>query len=587
MAAFVTAAFAHLRRLVRRNEALFIALAATAGALGGAGAVFLSSSAALFHFVLFGHPQLSDLIALDEKAQVSIPCLGGLILGLSGIYLQKWMTPRPVDPIEANALQGGRMSLKDSLLVAAQTVVSNGFGASVGLEAAYTQLGSGMASSVGRAFRLRRGDLRTLVACGSAGAIAAAFGAPLTGAFYAFELILGNYTPFVLAPVGAAAVSGVLVSKAFGGAGQFMSQIPISAALSKSDMTLLLLLGLICALFGILVMRAVASIERVCERLRLPRAIQPAVGGLIVGLLALAAPQVLSSGHAGLLELFEDNRIPLNILLLTLLLKTAASVVSLGTGFRGGLFFASLFIGAMIGRAFFLGVGYFNAPLAPDIDVCTLVGMAALAVAIIGTPMAMSFLALETTGSFPLSLVMLAVTSIVSIIVRRAFGYSFATWRFHLRGETIRSAQDIGWMRDLTTGKLMRADVPKAPLDMRISTFMEEFPARSTNQWVAVIGPTGSYAGLVFVPDIHLAGAKGDPASASLGKLVRLPDIFLTPDMDVKLSVERFEQSESEALAVVDNAKDRHVIGLLTEAHVLRRYTDELDRARLELAGEG
>jgi len=575
-----------MRRLVRRNEVGFIGLAAAAGALAGLGVAALLGCTELLHGWLFGHRQLSSLVALDSQIQALVPLAGGLLLGLSGIYVRKWMPRRPVDPIEANALQGGRMSLKDSALIAAQTVISNGFGASVGLEAAYTQWGSGLASGLGAAFRLRRGDMRTLVACGSAGAIGAAFGAPLTGAFYAFELILGTYTPFVLAPVGAAAVCGVLVSEAFGASGEFMKQMTLNSALSTTDMGLLLLLGIICALFGIQMMRAVSSVEKFCERMALPRALQPALGGLIVGVLALVTPQVLSSGHTGLFELFGPGAGPSDVVLITLFLKAAASVVSLGTGFRGGLFFASLFLGGMIGRVFFFGVGYFDPSLAPDVFVCTLIGMAALAVAIIGTPMAMSFLALETTGDFPLGLVMLAVASIVSIIVRRRFGYSFATWRLHLRGESIRSAQDVGWMRDLTAGRLMRTDVPKVRLDRTIAQFMVEFPAQSTSQWVVVIGPTGGYEGIVFVPDVHLAGVHGDAGSGGLDELIRSRDIFLLPHMNVKLAVQYFEQSENEALAVVDNEKDRHVIGLLTEAHVLRRYSDELDKARLELSGE-
>jgi CIC family chloride channel protein len=576
-----------LRRLVRRHEVGFIGLAASVGALAGLGVAGLLWCTELLHLWLFGHRQLSSLVALDSPIQALVPLMGGLILGISGFYVQKWMPKRPVDPIEANALQGGRMSLKESALIAVQTVISNGFGASVGLEAAYTQVGSGVASRLGMAFRLRRGDMRTLVACGSAGAISAAFGAPLTGAFYAFELILGTYTPFVLAPVGAAAVCGVLVSKAFGASGEFMQQMVLNSALSDTDMGLLLLLGIICALFGIRLMRAVSTIEKICGRIGMPRTFQPALGGLIVGVLALVTPQVLSSGHTGLSELFGPSAAPSDVILITLLLKAAASAVSLGTGFRGGLFFASLFIGGMIGRSFFFGVEYFDPSLAPDVFVCTLIGMAALAVAIIGTPMAMSFLALETTGSFPLGLVMLAVASIVSIIVRRTFGYSFATWRLHLRGESIRSAQDVGWMRDLTVGRLMRTDVPKARLAMTITEFMKEFPAQSTNQWVAVTSESGGYAGMVFVPDVHLAGLHGDTgAVAGLGKFARSPDVFLLPQMNIKLAVNNFEQSENEALAVVDNETERHVIGLLTEAHVLRRYTDELDKAHRELSGE-
>ncbi len=121
---------------------------------------------------------------------------------MSGILILRYWPRRAVDPIEANALYGGRMSLNDSLIVVAQTMVSNGVGASVGLEAGYTQIGSALASRLGRSFRLRRNDLRLLVGCGAAGAIAAAFNAPLTGAFYAFELVIGTYSLATLAPGG-------------------------------------------------------------------------------------------------------------------------------------------------------------------------------------------------------------------------------------------------------------------------------------------------------------------------------------------------------------------------------------------------
>jgi chloride channel protein, CIC family len=576
----------HVRSLVRRHEVGFIGLAGLAGGIAGLSVAALLGSTNLLHRWLFGHPHLSSLTSLDSPFLAFIPLLGGLLLGISGIYVRKWMPRRPVDPIEANALQGGRMSIKDSLVIAAQTVVSNGFGASVGLEAAYTQMGSGLASWLGTAFRLRRGDMRTLVACGSAGAIAAAFGAPLTGAFYGFELILGTYTPFGLAPVGAAAVCGVLVSKAFGASGEFMNQMTLKSALSPTDMGFLLVLGIICALFGIRMMRAVTSVERFCAGIALPSAVQPMFGGLLVGLLALVTPHVLASGHGALFELFGPGSGPSDVILITLLLKALASVISLGTGFRGGLFFASLYLGGMIGLVFFYAVQYFDPSLAPDITVCTLIGMSALAVAIIGAPMAMSFLALETTGDFPLGLVMLAVASVVSIIVRRTFGYSFATWRLHVRGESIRSAQDVGWMRDLTAGRLMRTDVPKAPLEMPLGAFIKAFPAQSANQWVVLTGPSDGYAGLVFVPDVHLAGTNGSANTTGLGEFARSANVFLHPEMNIKLAVQYFEQNENEALVVVDNEKDRHVVGLLTEAHVLRRYTDELDKAHRELSGE-
>src|SRR5262249_60202850 len=120
------------------------------------------------------------------------------------VALARWRPPREVDPIEANALHGGRMSLVGSLNVALQTVWSSGVGASVGMEAGYTQLASGIASWVGRAFHLRRRDLRVLVGCGAAGAIAGAFGAPPGGGVYAFGIVIGRYSVARLAPPGPA-----------------------------------------------------------------------------------------------------------------------------------------------------------------------------------------------------------------------------------------------------------------------------------------------------------------------------------------------------------------------------------------------
>ena len=135
------------------------------------------------------------------------------------------------------------MSFRDSVIVAAQTLISNGFGASVGLEAGYTQLAAGIASKLGSAFRLRRADQRMLVGCGAAAAIAAAFGAPLTGAFYGFELIIGTYTVVSLAPVLTAAVVATLVSHSFGVEG-LSGTIGQVAVFKTSDLPTVLVLAL-------------------------------------------------------------------------------------------------------------------------------------------------------------------------------------------------------------------------------------------------------------------------------------------------------------------------------------------------------
>jgi CIC family chloride channel protein len=144
-----------------------------------------------------------------------------------------------------------------SIIVAAQTVWSSGVGASVGLEAGYTQLASGIASRIGNAFRLRRGDLRILVGCGAAAGIAGAFGAPLAGAFYGFELIIGSYSPSGLAPVGIAALIGFLVARSLAPA-ELGIVAPEKTIIAVHDLVLAATLGLLAAGLGIFLMRGVA-----------------------------------------------------------------------------------------------------------------------------------------------------------------------------------------------------------------------------------------------------------------------------------------------------------------------------------------
>ena len=402
------AAGARFRAAIRAGESGLIFLAVLVGVAAGALTVGLSRAAALLHRFLFGHAALSALDTLDSPWLALIPAVGGLALGLSSRFITRWRRRRPVDPIEANALHGGHMSVVDSLLIGAQTLLSNGFGASVGLEAGYTQLGSGFASRLGRTFNMRRADLRMLVGAGSAGAIGAAFGAPLTGAFYAFELVIGTYTPFGLAPVIAAAISGVLVSRTLGTGESFIGHLTSDFTLQGGGMAALVVLSLCCAALGIAIMRGVTLVEALFRRSRLPSYLQPAIGGLGLGAMALVTPHVLSAGHGAVSQLLRETAPTTWMLALTLLLKSLASAISIGSGYRGGLFFASLYLGALVGTLFF-SLGVLVAPGIPlDAATCAIVGMAGLSVTIVGGPLTMSFLALETTGDFPLSILILA-----------------------------------------------------------------------------------------------------------------------------------------------------------------------------------
>jgi CIC family chloride channel protein len=572
---------ARLRALVRARETSLAALALLVGAIGGLAVAAMSGAVSLLHELLFGlghGERLSGQISLDPLRAVLVPALGGLVLGLALLVLTRWRPSREIDPIEANALHGGRMSFRGSLVVALQTVWSSGVGASVGLEAGYTQLSSGLAASLGRGFHLRRADQRILVGCGAAAAIAGAFGAPLAGAFYAFELVIGGYTTASLTPVGVAAVTGYLVSRAFSpfSIGVLVGQI---GEVTSRDLAIAAALGVLAALFGIGLMRSVALCERLLARPWLWPPLRPLLGGLAVGGLALFSPQVMSSGH-GALHLAGLGEMSLRMVALVFVLKTVASVVSLGSGFRGGLFFASLLLGALGGRLFAAGLGMVLPSAVLDPNVYSVVGMGALSASIIGGPLTMSFIALETTGNLWLATAVLAAVLLSTQLTREIFGYSFATWRFHLRGETIRSAADVGWIRDLTVGRMMR-DAATAPADMDLAEFRQRFPLGSRHQVVAVDGE-GRYAGMVTVAEAHA----GETAAERLQQILHSRDVMLAPGMNIQQAIAAFDQSEAESLAVVEDLVGRRVVGLLTEAHALRRYSEESEQRRREATGD-
>jgi CIC family chloride channel protein len=572
-----------LRAFVRARETSLVVLAAIIGATGGVVVAVMSGLVTLLHFLLFDVPsgeRLSSQPKIDPLHALVVPSVGGLLLGVAFLLLLRWRPAREIDPIEANALHGGRMSFRGSIIVALQTVWSSGVGASVGLEAGYTQLASGIAASFGRGFHLRRADQRVMVGCGAAAAIAGAFGAPLAGAFYAFELVVGGYAPASLTPVGVASVSGYLVARTFTPTKLGIFSGPLSPVLSH-DLLFAGLLGVVAALFGIAIMRGVTACEILLSKAKVWAPLRPAMGGLLVGSLALITPQVMSSGH-GALELSNMIRMPLAAIGMVFVLKTIASIVSLGSGFRGGLFFASLLLGGFGGHLFAAALAELSPGMHLDANFYSIVGMSALSASVIGGPLTMSFIALESTGDLGLTTAVLVAVMVSTQLTRELFGYSFATWRLHLRGETIRSAADVGWIRDLTVERLMRKDVVTVPITWSLEAFRQRFPIGSKTQ-VIVVDEAGGYVGLVFVADAYRT--EEAEVTGDLAGIVHSRATLLVPSMNVRQAVAAFDSAEAESLAVVDPTDQNRVIGVLTEAHALRRYAEESERQRRDLLG--
>lgn len=569
-----------LRRKVRSSEIILIGLAIVIGIGAGLLALAQSKLAYVIQRSIYALPRDGRLSAqahvMNPLCLIALPVAGLIVVAIDRL-MRRQLSP-PVDVVEANALHGGVIPMRDSVYISAQTVVSNGSGASVGLEAAYAQMGGGVASVIGQWLRLRRNDLRVLVGAGSGAAVGAAFGAPLTGAFYAFEIVIGAYTPAAIAPVLSASLAAALVVHAAGSPG-YILHVPIAHAVHASGYVQYAILGILCAFLGIALMRSITFLERKVRRIGIPTAFRPFLGGLLLMPMAWITPETLSAGH-GALYLNLVTHLDGRMLVYVFLLKAAASAVSLTFGFRGGLFFASLFLGSLAGQIFALLTAMIPGLAAVGINDAALVGMAALAVSIVGGPFTMPMLVLEATHNFAVTGAALAASLCASTVVRETFGFSFSTWRLHIRGETIRSARDVGWIKSLTAKTMMRSRPSEISATATISEFLTRFPFDDARD-VVLVDPEGRYVGQVSPLDMR---AQRESPSVTLQNFCKQSIPTLDRHDDIREIIRKFDVAQREELIVVD--KIGHPIGSLSERYVQKRYLLEMEKQTKELFRE-
>jgi chloride channel protein, CIC family len=172
-------------------------------------------------------------------------------------------------------------------------------------------------------------------------------------------------------------------------------------------------------------------------------------------------------------------------------------------------------------------------------------------------------------------------TALAGLIVRETFGYSFATWRFHLRGEAIRGPQDVGWMRDIKASRLMRKDFRTVAEDRTIAASRVLFPIGAARE-LLLTDASGSYAGLVLVSDLHATPRDdAEPITA----LAQWRDDFLLTQTTIRAAIDAFDKSEADVLAVLADSQSRKIVGLLSEAHALRIYGQELEKQNRAFLG--
>ncbi|HEU5046983.1 MAG TPA: chloride channel protein [Rickettsiales bacterium] len=575
-----------LQKLLRENQPVQLVLCMTMGVIVGAMTVLLHHLVVLLHgatFMLAPGEHLSNASYINTLRIICVPVLGGVVTGLFFMLLAKINLREIVDPIEANAIHGGRMSLRQSLALLASTLFSNTSGASLGMEAGYTQIGAGLSSWIGKRLNLRREDMRILVAAGAGAAISAAFNAPMAGAFYGFELVLGGYTAAALPQVAVCTIAATLCMRLFSN-GEPIFSLPLDVPTIHLGLyPVFILIGLLSGVVGIGTMKLVTFFEHTFRRLAMPDWLRPALGGLALALLALAFPQVLGSGE-GAIDNHLHHSWPFFALMGLLAAKMTASAVSIGSGFRGGLFSSSLFLGCILGQLFGVLSGASSAEPSALIDTFMLVGIGGVSASIVGAPVTIMLLVLEMSGNFSATVAVLVGILFATVVTRYCFGYSFSTWRFHLRGLRITGAQDIGWVNELTMATLMQPGTQTVPSTMTLAALRVLIPAESGKP-AFIVDPEGRYIGVADITTIHRTDLNEKVDSIQAGDIAKAKDCFLLPRDNIRRSLELFSSSQQEDLPVLDSADKRRVIGQVSESRMLRRYAQELEARNLAHSG--
>ena len=412
------------------------------------------------------HP---DLPALGPWFVVLAPVVAGLLYGpLVYRFAREARGHGVPEVMYAVARRGGRIQPRVAVVKALASALCIGGGGSVGREGPIVQIGSALGSTVGSFVRVNESRMKILVACGAAGGIAATFNAPLAGVFFAMELILLDFAAQAFGMVVISAVTASVIGRAALGNEPFLS-LPTFTVDHVQQYALFGLLGVLAGLAGVVFIRVLYAIEDACDwAWRGPEWLRPAVGGLLLGLLLLALPEmygvgypVLSDGVAGAYSI--------GFLLVLLVGKMLASSLTIGIGGSGGVFAPSLFIGAMLGAAFGQGADLLAPSIAGPAGTYALLGMGAVFAGAARAPITAVVIMFELTGEYsiilPLMLAIALATGISHLVSRETI-YSLKLSRrgIDLTADPVADALVDRRVADVVTdlGRPIRDDVTVA-----------------------------------------------------------------------------------------------------------------------------
>ena len=463
---------------LRGSRAGLLVIALGVGAGSGLGSVAFRYLIYFFTWLATGHVQFgqqgrvpsSHLPWLGPEFLVVIPVIGGLVYGpLIYRYAREARGHGVPEVMIAVADEGGRIRPQVAAVKSVASAICIGVGGSGGREGPIVQIGSALASSLGQWVKMPESRLRILVACGAAGGIAATFNAPITGVLFGVEIILREFSIEAVFTVMLSAMVADLVSRQFLGDASFLSGLPSGIELHHLS-TYLLIAGLavVAALVGLAFAKILYATEDLCDRVwgNRPEWARPAVGGILLGLLLLALPQMYGVGYPVLYKA-AGGSYALWFLIILAAGKIVACSLTIGIGGSGGVFAPSLFIGATSGMAFGEIAGHLVGPAAGQPALYAVVAMGAVFASAARAPLTSVASVVEMTGDYTLTLpVLLAVA--IATATSRALSYgTIYTTKLLRRGIDIDHPRSADPFADLTAAAAMRpfaAPLTIAPL---------------------------------------------------------------------------------------------------------------------------
>jgi len=479
--------------------------------------------------------------------------------------------------MEAMLKHGGRIRPRVAVIKSLASSVCIGSGGSVGREGPIAQIGAAIGSTLGQWFGLSEARIRTLVACGAGGGIAATFNTPIAGAFFALEIILAEWGAESFAPVVAASVAASVIGRlAFGDHAAFN----VPAHHTATELPFYIVLGLAAAAAGIALTVLIYWFEDRFESLPIAPYVLPATGGLLVGIIGLYHRELYGVGYGLIEKVLQGTHISVIVLFTLLVLKLLATSTTLGSGGSGGIFSPSLFVGATLGGI----VGIFAERLFPGLvetpATYAIVGMAAVFAATSHAPVCAMMFGFELTRDYRVILPLMLACGVSVVISRALYRFSIYNLKLFRRGIHIELGRDAQLLNEITIGEAMTTDVitvtPQTPVRDIAHMFDE-----TKHHGFPVVDEQGKLHGCVTLEDVHRAGPDG--LDQPVEKIATHDLVIAFPDESINDGLRKLGLRDVGRIPVVSREDHTRLLGLLTRKNIISAYNQALMRHHTRL----